>query len=352
MKQKLYLALAAVMMVALVLAGCSSSQPPKAALEAAMKKTMEAKSYKLSMTMQVDELDLGDAASMQATGITPDVTGLIKDATIKVDAVYEKEPLRTDMNLAITLPGMMDMKLELPIIVTEKEMYLKLPNIPLLQLPEEVTGKFVKLDMEELAQESGAGASLDMAAQQKLSGELSAAVLKHFDEKTYFSQLKAADAGLPEGFKADKVVKFAITSDNYAATVDTIVNQVVPEVLDVLIANEAYLASINADKAELEEAKQNYESGKAELKKVLTEQLKITELELVGAIKDGYVGYQKGKFGVQISDPELGEDMKLGLSFSAQYSDFNKEAQFEQELPTDTISFDELMATFMGAGGL
>lgn len=355
MKQVQRYALIMVIMVTMIIAGCSAKTPPKEALQAASLKTMEAKSYKASMTFQLDQLEIPESPEVDATGFsTAAVAGIIKDATIKADVTYQKDPeMRADVNLEVVLPGMMDMKLAIPMIMTEKMLYVKVPNIPMLGIPESIADKFVQIDLEELAEQQGTPAiTFDVAEQQKLAQELSAAVLKHFDEKTYFSELKAADAGLPEGLKADQVVKFAISQENYPQTVETLVNKALPEILDILLKNDTFLESAQIEKADLEQMKADLDTNKTEILNVLQNDLKFSALELTGAIKDKYLVYQGGKIGLEVKDEESGLDAKVGLSFSAQYSELDKEVKFEQDIPTDALTMDQLTELFGGGAGL
>ena len=349
MKQVQRFALMFMLILTVVIAGCSAKTPPKEALLNGTMKTMEASSYKTSTTIQLDELELPESQETADMGMTTAaIAGMIKDATIKADAVFQKDPMRIDVNMEITLPGMMDMKLAVPMIMTEEKMFVKIPNIPMLGIPETIADKYVELDLAELAKEQGAEIpSLDIAEQQKLIQELSAALLEHFDEKTYFTELKAADAGLPEGVKADQVVKFAISEENYAQTVETLVNNALPEVLDILLANEAFLKYAQLEKADLEKAKADLETNKTEILNFLQNNLKFTVLELTGAVKDDYLVYQAGKIGVDVKDEESGVNAKVGLTITTQYSDLNKEVTFP-ELPTDALTMDELTELFGG----
>lgn len=352
MKQVKRYALMAMIIMTMIVAGCSTSTPPKEALQSATLKTMEAKSYKMSMTMQLDELEIPESPETEANPFsTAAIAGMLKDITIKADAVYAKDPMRTDMNMEIVLPGMMDMKLAIPMIVTPEVMYVKIPAIPMLGIPESIANKYVMIDMKELAEQQGASVNMDIAAQQQLVKDASVLLLKHFDEKTYFSELKAADAGLPEGMKADQVVKFAISEENYGQTVETIVNKLLPELLDLLLANEDFLKSAQLEKADLEKAKADLETNKTEMLNVLQNKMKLNVLELTGAIKDKYLVYQGGKVGLEVNDEESGMNAKIGLSFTAQYSELDKEVKFE-DLPTDAITMDQLTELFGGAAGL
>lgn len=351
MKQVKTFGIIAFLIFAILIAGCSSNTPPKAALQEAMVKTMEADAYKLSMNIQLDELELPPVPEAEATGLPiASLTGMFQDATVKVDATYAKDPMRMDMNMELVLPGMMEMKLAVPMIITKDTLYVKPPEIPMLPLPEETKGKYVAIDLKELAEQQGASLNIDPAAQQKLVQDLSKAVLEHFDEKTYFSEVKAADAGLPDGLKADQIVKFAITEENYPKTVETIVNDVLPKVLDILLANEAYLEAMQIEKADLEKAKADWETNKTEMLNFLQNDLKVNTFELTGAIKDKYMVYQSGKLSFDMTDAESGQKAKLGVSFSGQYSDIGKKPEFE-ELPTDTVTIEQLMGLFgMPAG--
>lgn len=350
MVQKIAVLLLAVIMV--VIAGCSSGKPPKEALQAAMTKISEADSYTVKMTFGLDELEIPEDAALQGdAAASAAIVSMIKDATITVDAVYQKDPMRTDLNMEIVLPGDMEMKLTVPMILSEETLYVKVPQIPMLPLPETITGKFIKIDLKELAKQQGAG-EIDMAEQQKLGKELGAVLLKHFDEKTYFSEPKAEDAGLPAGLKSEQVIAFEINDGNYDKTVETVINQVLPEVLDVLIANGESLKSLQLKKADIEKFKTDLETNKAELLDTLKKDVKVNSLKVTAAISDGYLSYQAGKINIEASDKESGQKMKLGLHYDVTYSDMNKAPKFENEIPTDAITLDELTQMFQLPVGL
>lgn len=341
--QKLAVLLLAVILV--VIAGCSSAKPPKEALQAAMTKITEADSYAIKMSLGLDELEIPQDAATTAA-----IVGMIKDATITIDAVYQKNPMRMDMNMNIVIPGDMEMKLTIPMIFTDEILYIKVPQIPMLPLPETITGKYIKIDLKELAEQQGA-AKLDLAAQQKLSQELGEVLLKNFDEKTYFSELKAGEAGLPADLKADQVVAFEINEGNYPQTVDTVVNKVLPAVLDILLKNETSLQSLQLEKADIEKLKTDLETNKEDILNTLKNDIKVNTLRFTGAISDGYLSYQAGKVNLEASDEASGQKMKLGLHYDVTYSDIGKAPKFE-EIPTDVITIEELTQMFQLPTGL
>jgi hypothetical protein len=348
MKKAQNLAVILLTVLLVVIAGCSSAKPPKEALQAAMTKMAEADSYKIKMSFGLDELELApedDAAAAAA------MIGMLKGATVTVDAIYQKEPMRTDMNVEIVIPGDMEMKLTVPMILTGETLYVKVPQIPMLSLPETVTGKFIKIDLKELAEQQG-GAEIDIAAQKKLGKELGAVLLKHFDEKTYFSEPKAEDAGLPEGLKADQIIAFEINESNYAKTVETVINQVLPELIDVLLANEESMKSLQLEKADVEKMKSDLEANKAEIIDVLKNNVKVNTLKVIGAIQDSYLVYEEGQMNIDATDKDSGQNIKLGLHFDVSYSEIGKAPKFENEIPTDAITFDQLTQLFQAPVGM
>ncbi|WP_138756148.1 hypothetical protein [Paenibacillus sinopodophylli] len=348
--QKIAVLLLAVILV--VIAGCSAGKPPKEALQAAMTKTSEADSYAIKMSFGLDELEVPqDVATQGDAAATAAIVGMIKDASITVNAVYQKDPMRIDMDMEVVIPGDMQMKLTVPMIVTKEALYIKVPQIPMLPLPETITGKFIKVDLKELAEQQGV-AELDVATQQKLGKELGEVFLKHFDEKTYFSEPKAADAGLPADLKVDQVIAIEINESNYPQTVDTIVNQVLPEVLDILLANEDSLKTLQLEKADIEGFKTDLEKNKDEILNTLKNDVKINTAKVTAGITDGYISYQAGKLDVAALDKESGQSMKLGIHFDVVYSDINKAPKFENEIPADAISLDELTKMFQLPTGL
>jgi hypothetical protein len=349
MKTTRSIILTALLALMVALAGCSTGKTPKASLQEAMLNTMDASSYRLSMTMQVEELELPQSG---AAGLTPiSMAGILKDAIINIDAQHDKQKSRTDMNLELVLPGMMEMKLTFPLIMTKDILYMKLPSIPIIQIPQEVTSKYIAMDLKELAEKQGQG-EINIEAQQKLGQQISAVVLKHFDDKAYFRQLKLEDANLPADIKPDRVIKFAVTEEQYPQTVETLVNNVLPELVDILLANSALLETLQVEKTKLEQAKDELQNNKTELLNVLQNEVKLTALELTGAIQDDYLVHQQGRIAVDATNSDIGHHIKLDVSFTGTYSDIGKAVEFQNELPTDTITIEEVMSSIKLPFGL
>jgi len=345
--------------ILMIVTSCSSGKPPKEAVVSAISKMADLQSYTMHGSFGFDEVEIpasiaGDAD--EALGINT-VVSMLKGATIDVKGTFQAEPLRSDMVLDIKL-GSEDssFNLAVPVIVTEDKVWLKIPAIPGVPIPPAISGKFVEFDLKKIAemQEEADAAVPDTEQLKKLGQEVLSIVLNGFDEKTYFSEPKAADVkGIPDGLKADQIVRFAITSDNLDQTITTVLNDVIPQVLDLFIKNDEYQKMLQLTPEELEEAKTElasleegeFKEGLEELKKSLT----INELSTTAAIKNGYVNYQDARANIELHQD--GETMKFGVHFSTTYDNINKEVKFENELPTDALPIDELIGGMMGGGG-
>jgi len=345
--------------ILMIVTSCSSGKPPKEAAVSAISKMADLQSYTMHGSFGFDEVEIPAGISgdpEDALGVNT-VIAMLKGATVDVKGTFQAEPLRSDMILDIKL-GSEDssFNLAVPVIATEEKVWLKIPAIPGVPIPPAISGKFVEFDLKKLAemQEEADAAVPDTEQMKKMGQEILSILLNGFDEKTYFSEPKAADVkGMPDDLKADQIVRFAVTSDNLDQTIKTVLNDVVPKVLDLFINNEEYLKMMQVSADELKEAKTElasleegeFKEGLEELKKNLT----INELSLTAAIKNGYVNYQDARANVELHQD--GETMKFGVHFSTTYDNINKEVKFENELPTDALPIDELIGGMMGGGG-
>ncbi|MCM3749456.1 hypothetical protein M3223_19060 [Paenibacillus pasadenensis] len=354
MKQIFKRAAAVVGTAALVMAaGCTSeSASPKAELEKAMASLSAAKSYTFNTTATFKELSMPQAAANeggqgQTGSLAPGSIGdMLNGLKLTMDGVYQKDPMRTDANIKLTMPGNPSVELTLPMIMTGDKLYVQIPAIPGIQVPQELVGKYVMLDTAKMAQEQGQPAQmLDPSIQQRLMMDAGAAFIKPFDEKTYFKSLKAEDAGVPADLKPDSVVQFGIDSSNGEQAITTAVEQALPAVLDVVLSNEAYLKALGLDKAKVEEQKKQLADNKSELSAKLKQELKLNEVKIISAIKDGKLAYQSLDANIEYSGSAEGSGpVKLVMNNVTAYSKVDEAAAFTQEIPKDAVSVEELIS--------
>ncbi|MFD2672104.1 hypothetical protein [Marinicrinis sediminis] len=355
MKKYVGLFTALMLMLTFALAGCGSKEElePKDALQKAMNAAMELDSYSFEGTMKLKveaapEVLQNDPAAEMAMN-------MFSNTTMTIAGAYQKDPMQAEMTLNL---DMGDLNVGIPMVVTEKKVYVKVPNIPMLAMfiPEEATGKFIEIDLDELAEMSGeeAAPQIDMETQQKMGAEIFDAFMGKFEGETYFSSYSADDVKLPSGVEADQVVKFQVKEDNVEEAITTLVQKALPAVFDVLMKEE-YADVLGVEVTELKDAKKELEEmdieeikeGVAEIK----EEVAINDISITTALDEDYhIPYMEFNFnlGDNTADSEV---ETIIFNYSQKMTDMNKDVEFEIGIPEgdDVLTMDQF-SELMGQG--
>ncbi|QAY67398.1 hypothetical protein [Paenibacillus protaetiae] len=329
----------------LVLSGCKDSGSAKDALQKAMEHTYSAASYSMQADLTVNQLALPEQQSAQASAIA----SLLKGGSIHMDAQYEQEPKRTDMNVEVELAA--GVKLQLPVIMTEDKLYVKLPSIPLLPLPGTVTGKYIEMDYAAGA-DAASGASMNPAVTQALVQDASRLLVKDMDAKSFFKNVDMKDASLPDGVKADQVVQFRITPDNQAEAVEAVSDKLLPDLAALLMKHDEYREALHIDKNKLEQWKNSLAADPKGAAGKLNKRLHIEELSVTTAIYKDDLAYQSVIINVQLVNPKTNDTFKLDTQLDLSYSGINEKKPFKEALPSDTIKADQLEQLLKAPAGL
>lgn len=354
-------AAALLLTAAVILPGCGASkqEEPKEALKAATTKVTTMTSYEMKSQFVINNLTIDEATS-ESNEMTGQVLSMLKNAEVTVNGVYQAEPRQTEATMVLNLKGDMAMSFTVPMVVTAEKVFIKIPSIPFFPLPETLVGKFVELDLKELAEQGGTEFNPDtMDAQkaQKLSNEVMDTLLAEYDEEKYFKNIDPKDATLPEGIEAKQVVQFEVTNDNVKEAITVFVNDALPKIIDILSKDE-YKDMFQIDPADLAEAKTEIQSGETrqELDKGLADlgkYLTINKFQVNTAInKDEFPVYQDMIMDIKVTDPEAGSNVGLSMTGSNQYSKINEKPAFLIGIPQgdDVVSMEELQEQFGGMG--
>lgn len=126
----------------------------------------------------------------------------------------------------------------------------------MLPIPEDVVGKFVELDLEELAKQTGEPMpNMDIAKSQKFYNEVSEIVFKHIEEEKYLTDVKVKDAGLPTDVDAKQVVQFHMDQSQIEPLINTVIEKIAPEIIDLLSKNQEYRDMLQLKQEDLDTAK-------------------------------------------------------------------------------------------------
>lgn len=351
MKKRMTLGLLVMLMILTVaLVGCTKKAEPKEAVKAATTNAAKMTSYAIATKLKVNELSFTTADGKATTDAqSAQIASLLKNAEFNVTGVYQGDPMQTELNMELKLSGDMAMTFTVPMVMTQEVLYVKIPQIPMLALPDTLVGKFLKLDLKELAAQQGQEYKpLSPATTQQLTQDLSNAILDKYDQAKYFKDVDTKDAALPEGVDAKQVVQFAVTNDNAKEAVTIFVKQALPAVLDVL-SKEEYRNALNIKQTDIDEMKKELQSEDSqnsfsksvnELDKYLT----LNQFHINTAInKDDFPVYQQMVMDAVFSDPDTKQNVKLSLDGSSQYSKINEKQTFAIGIPADAdvVTMDE-----------
>lgn len=352
-------AAALLLTAAVILPGCGSKQEaPKEAVKSAASKMTTMSSYEMKSKFTINDLTIETTEAEDA--MTSQVLSMLKNADITIDGVYQAEPMQTELTMVLNLKGDMSMSFNVPMVMTTEKLYVKIPSIPFVPLPETILNKFVEIDLKELAEQEGTEfnpSTMDTQKMQKLSNEVVDAVLAEYDEDKYFNDIDPKDANLPEGVEAKQVVQFQVTNDNVKEAISILVNNALPKIIDI-VSKEEYKDMLQISDTDLANAKEEITSGetKAELDKSLADldkYLTVNQFYYNTAInKDGFPVYQDLLMDIKVSDPEEGTNVGFSVNGTGQYSKINEKAEFKIGIPQgdDVITMDELEEQFGSVG--
>ncbi|WP_150275753.1 hypothetical protein [Paenibacillus tepidiphilus] len=354
-------AAALLLTAAVILPGCANKQePPKEALQSAAAKVTELTSYEMQSKLTINNLSIEAPSGGAAAGdsYTSMVLNMLQNADLSVSGVYQADPMQTELTLVLNLKGDLAMSFNMPMVMTAEKLYVKVPSIPMLPLPETIVGKFIELDLKELAEQEGAEwnpSAVDTQKTQQLSNEVLSALFEEYDETEYFANIEPKDAALPENVEAQQVVQFKVTNDNVKEAITILVNNALPKILDIL-SKEEYQDMLQIDPADLAEAKQEIQSSdsRAQFDQELADlntYLTVNQFELNTALnKDDFPVYQDLIMDIKVNDPEQGQNVGLSLTATNQYSKINEKQTFTIGIPQgdDVITLEELQNEFGG----
>lgn len=355
-RSKVWLSLVALMLTAmLILAGCnSSSKSPQEALQASMQKSAELKSYSFDGSMKIEELKFPAEGSEGAEA--GQMLSMLKDADLSWTGAYRADPMHLEMTLSLALKGDMAVNFNIPIVMEQDKMWVKIPNIPFFPLPEDMTNKFLELDLKQLAEQSGQPMpKVDPAKSQKFANDLMGIIFKNVDEKEYLSDVKVKEAGLPEGVDAKQVIRFQVNKDQVEPLMNTVIEKIAPEFINLLSSNADYRNMLSLKQEDLDEAKKALEDAKKEDIAEGMEEFKkaVKSLDVVANIgidAKEYPVYSDVRVSTEI-DAE-GQPVTFAFKVVSQTKDINKDVKLEYEGgPKDVVTMEQFEQQMGGMFG-
>lgn len=342
----------------LVLAGCSSKEKsPQEVLKESMTKSAEMKSYRFSGSLRVEDLSIASPSGDDALGIGA-MLNMLKGSELSWSGAYRLDPLLMEMDMSLALKGDMAVTLNIPMVITKEKMWVKIPSIPFVPLPEDVAGKkFLEIDMKQMAEKSGQPMpEFDPAKSQKFVNDVMAIIFDNIEEEQYFSNVKPGDAGVPDDAGVKQVVQFKVAKDQVEPFVKTAVEKIAPAMLDLFANNEEYRNMMGMTPEDIAEAKKELEAVNAEQLNDGLEEFKkaVKTLDIVanlGIDSNGFLVYNDLSANTEFDAD--GSAVKLAIKLVSQMKDINKEVEFQYpDGPADVITMEEFEKKMGAAFGM
>jgi hypothetical protein len=347
-----FVILSVLLTVAIVLSGCTKDKSPKEALQSSLSKSSEMKSYNFKGSLKFEDINFPqqDMSDTQAAA----VINTLKSAELSWTGAYRVDPMLMEINLQLALKGDLAVTFNVPIVMNGEKVWVKIPNIPMLPIPEDVVGKFVELDLKKIAEQSGQTLpSMDVGKSQKLLNDIMAIVFTHLEEKDYLTAIKVKDAGLPADVDVNQVVQFHMDQSQIEPFVNTIIDKIAPEVIDLLSKNEEYKNLLQLKQQDLDDAKKalsdakgkQVSDGLAQMKK----ELKSLDIKSnIGLDKNEYPVYTDATIKAAIESADLTGSM--GIKVVSQMTGINSEVKFDIGEPkgADVITMEQLQEKLGG----
>ncbi|NBI30653.1 hypothetical protein [Chengkuizengella marina] len=339
MKRKIFLIVTTLLlMFTVVLSGCGEKPGPKDLLQEASEKSLEMKSYSFDGNMNLS-LNIPDEAMAAAPEMAM-FAGMFQNINMNMTGVYQQDPMKMEMVMDLEIPGDMSFNINLPMVMEEERMLIKMPTIPFVPFPQEVTGKFIEIDYNELAEMSEGEVTPfnygDLQKQNELIMEISQIMFKHFDEEEYFTLVE--DVELPEGIDVKRAVEIKITDEKFEKAMVTFMDDALPELLD-LLADPKWVEVTQLESADLEQIREELENGKSEFLTFLEDEqntLKVNDITFLNGINgDNYISYQEVKMDVDVITE--GQTINLVFDLSMGMDQINENPEFTVEVSSDNI---------------
>jgi hypothetical protein len=341
-----------ILLLSILLVGCSqeNKKTPRDTLIEAFNKSAEIKTSKfegsIKLNMELPDSALSDPSAAMAMN-------MLNNAELTFRGTSQLEPMMAEVFLTARVTGDTEFAINLPILMTENKLWLKIPNTPFLPLPENVTGKYLELDFVELAAMTGEEISTISPEQQQryqqLGAEMAELLFGALEDGEYFTNVSKEDAGIPGDVDANQAVKFELTNDNLRPFIESLF-----KVLPALLDKVAELDEAGLSPSELESLKEELQMNEQELATALDEMeaaLDIHNASMVTAVdKNGYVNYTNLQLDLGITSE--GETGRIGLQVVVKQSEINQSVSFELQEPdaSDVINIQELMTSMFMYG--
>ncbi len=276
-------------------------------------------------------------------------TDMLEDIKVDISGAYQKDPMLMEANVKLTLSGEIGMTMEMPIVMTEEKMWFKLPNSPLAPLPEELEGKFIEFDLEELQELEGQPTgSMDLDLQTELALAINNLFVDQFADD-FYNFVESDEIQTPNEIDVQKVVKFELTNETLQPFVEKLMTGFLPQFFE-LVQEPKYAEALGLTAEDIEMAQEGIAEINENLDEILQEIKNVLTIntfeEYIVIDQNDFIAYDVMDMDIDFTVEE--ETFGIKLFYDMEKSGINEDVTFTIGIPNkeDVLTMEELEDLF------
>lgn len=293
---------------------------------------------------------------LESDPMTASLMQMMENMRIDIDGTYQRDPFQFEANVNLHFTGDTAITVTLPTVLNEKNLWVRIPQVPFFPIPSEAIGKYLEFDLEQWRQ-SVSPSSLqpqifDFNKQQEFVMQMLDTFVQHYDEETYFFVLTSEDikSELSDQSAAEVAAQFAIDEEQWKDAISILVNDVFPEWVE-LISQPDWSQWLQLDaedlerlRAKVEEMQTNWAQNSAKL----DEEIQFNAFVIQVALDhNDYIVNFNTMLDTIVFD--RGEALPVTIELEMQFDEINENPSFEIGIPSKdgSLTMEELMQMFM-----
>lgn len=269
------------------------------------------------------------------------ISEMLENIQIDVKGAYQKDPMLMEATIDVTLQLDPQTKttFTIPMVMNDEKMWMKMPQIPGEEIPEELKDKFIEIDFAEFQGQE----TPDMDIQLEFAQIVQGIFVDHFAEN-YYSKVSVDDYDVPENLGVEKVIKFNLNDEELESFMKTLLTGFLPELFDIM-EEPKYANAIGVTVEEIQEARTEFEAVLGDIDEMiamLDEVLQINTFEeYIGINKDNVIVSDDFNLDFDLNV----EDEAFGITLEGNQTKENINGDVSIELPSeeDIVTLEDIM---------
>lgn len=269
------------------------------------------------------------------------IADMLEDIKVDITGAYQKDPmlLEAKVDVSLQLDSQVETTISIPMIISEEKMWMKMPQIPGEDIPEEIKDKFIEIDLNVLPEQQG----IDMNAQFEFAEAVQNLFIDHF-AIDYYYKVGVNDYDVPADLGVEKVIKFNLNDEDLEPFMKTMLTSFLPELFEIMEEPE-YANAMGLTVEEVKEAQEELEIVFEDIDEIIS---MLSDVLQINSFEE-YIGINGNNIIVS-DDLNLDIDIKaddetFGFTLISNQVKRNINGNVSIELPAeeDIVPFEQLL---------